>query len=62
MTLGRSHSPYEDDDELFYPWNGIVVDVYYDEYYFGDDAIYDVLCTDGQKRLFAEWEIALIQR
>ena len=52
----------DDDDDLFYPWNGIVVDVYWDEDYFGDDAIYDVLCTDGTQRLFAEWELMLIQR
>jgi hypothetical protein len=38
------------------------VDIYWDEYYFGDDAIYDVLCTDGIQRLFAEWELMLIQR
>tara|TARA_R100001163_G_scaffold44589_1_gene33648 strand:- start:60 stop:293 length:234 start_codon:yes stop_codon:yes gene_type:complete len=50
------------DDELFYPWSGIVVDIYWDEEYFGDDAIYDVLCTDGAQRLFAEWELLLIQR
>ena len=52
----------DDDDDLFYPWNGIVVDLYYDEDYFGEDAIYDVLCTDGTQRLFAEWELLLIQR
>ena len=52
----------EPDDDLFYPWNGIIVNVYYDEEYFGDDAIYDVLCTDGVNRLFAEWELMLIQR
>ena len=51
-----------DDDDLFYPWNGIVIDFYFDEDYFGDDAIYDVLCTDGKQRLFAEWELTLIQR
>ena len=52
----------DDEDDLFYPWNGIVVDMYYDEDYFGEDAIYDVLCTDGTSRLFAEWELMLIQR
>ena len=52
----------DDDDDLFYPWSGIIVDMYYDEDYFGDDAIYDVLCTDGTQRLFAEWELMLIQR
>jgi len=52
----------DDEDELFYPWNGIVVDMYYDEDYFGEDAIYDVLCTDGTSRLFAEWELMLIHR
>ncbi len=52
----------EEDDDLFYPWSGIVVDMYWDEDYFGDDAIYDVLCTDGTQRLFAEWELHLIQR
>ncbi len=52
----------DDDDDLFYPWSGIVVDMYFDEEYFGDDAIYDVLCTDGTQRLFAEWELMLIQR
>jgi len=53
---------YEEDDDLFYPWSGIIVDMYWDEDYFGDDAIYDVLCTDGTQRLFAEWELMLIQR
>ena len=24
----------DDDDDLFYPWSGIVVDMYYDEDYF----------------------------
>ena len=52
----------DDEDELFYPWSGIVIDMYYDKDYFGDDAIYDVLCTDGAQRLFAEWELFLIQR
>ena len=52
----------DEDDDLFYPWNGIVVDIYWDEDYFGDEAIYDVLCTDGTSRLFAEWELMLIQR
>ncbi len=52
----------EEDDDLFYPWNGIVVDMYWDEDYFGDDAIYDVLVTDGTQRLFAERELMLIQR
>jgi len=52
----------DEDDDLFYPWNGIVVDMYWDADYFGDDAIYDVLCTDGTQRLFAEWELFLIQR
>ena len=52
----------DDDDDLFYPWSGIVVDMYWDEDYFGDDAIYVVLCTDGTQRLFAEWELMLIQR
>jgi len=61
-TFYDYYYPMEDDDDLFYPWNGIVVDLYFDEEYFGDDAIYDVLCTDGTNRLFAEWELMLIQR
>ena len=36
------HFYIDEEDDLFYPWNGIVVDVYWDEEYFGDDAIYDV--------------------
>ena len=61
-TFYDYYYPFDEEDDLFYPWRGIIVDIYWDEYYFGDDAIYDVLCTDGQKRIFAEWEIALIQR
>ena len=54
--------PMDEEDDLFYPWSGIVIGSYFDEDYFGDDAIYDVLCTDGARRLFAEWELMLIQR
>ena len=53
--------PLDEEDDLFYPWSGIVIDLYFDEDYFGDDAIYDVLCTDGAQRLFAEWELWLLQ-
>ena len=51
----------DEDEELFYPWKGIVVSVYYDEEYFGDEAIYEVMCTDGTIRYFAEWELKLMQ-
>ncbi len=34
--------PYDEEDDLFYPWNGIVVDGIGMSMNFGDDAIYDV--------------------
>ena len=51
---------FDEDDELFYPWKGIVVSVYYDEEYFGDEPVYEVICTDGTARYFADWELKIV--
>jgi len=51
---------FDEDDELFYPWKGLVVSVYYDEEYFGDEPIYEIMCTDGSPRYFTEWELKIV--
>ena len=52
---------YDEVDELFYPWKGIVISIQFDEEYFGDEPIYELMCTDGVVRHFAEWELKLVQ-
>ena len=51
---------FDEEDTLFYPWKGIVMSVYYDEEYFGDEPIYEVMCTDGAARYFTEWELKIV--
>ena len=54
--------PYYEDDDLFYPWNGLVASIYYDYEYFEDEPIYEIVCTDGTLRYFSEWELELINK
>jgi hypothetical protein len=53
---------YDDDDGLFYPWSGVVISVSYDLEYFGDEPIYEIICTDSVIRYFSEWELRLINK
>ena len=53
---------YEDDDDLFYPWVGVVVLVSYDKVLFGDEPLYEIVCTDGYVRWYSEFELMLINK
>ena len=49
-------------EELFFM--GVIVSIREEEHiiFFDRDVIYDVLCTDGVRRLFATWEIEVIRK
>jgi len=54
--------PYYEDDDLFYPWVGVVVLVSYDKVLFGDEPLYEIVCTDGYVRWYSEFELMLINK
>ncbi len=51
--------PYFDEDDLFYPWLGIIVMVSFDHELFGDEPLYEIVCTDGYVRWYSEFELQL---
>ena len=52
----------EEDDDLFHPWLGIVVLISYDTALFGDEPLYEIVCTDGYIRWFSEFELMLVNK
>jgi len=52
---------FEDDDDLFRPWLGVVVLVTYDSL-LGDEALYEIVCTDGYVRWYSEFELRLVNK
>ncbi len=54
--------PYYEDVDLFYPWAGVVVLVSYDKVLFGDEPLYEIVCTDGYVRWYSEFELMLINK
>ena len=54
--------PYYDDEDIFYPWTGVVITISYDLEYFGDEPMYEILCTDGAIRYFSEFELRTINK
>ncbi len=53
---------YDDCDDLFYPWLGVVVMISYDHELFGDEPLYEIACTDGYIRWYSEFELMLISK
>ncbi len=54
--------PYFDEDDLFYPWLGIIVMVSFDHELFGDEPLYEIVCTDGYVRWYSEFELQLVNK
>ena len=54
--------PYFDEDDLFYPWLGIIVMVSFDYELFGDEPLYEIVCTDGYIRWYSEFELQLVNK
>ena len=54
--------PYFDEDDLFYPWLGIIVMVSFDHELFGDEPLYEIVCTDGYIRWYSEFELQLVNK
>ena len=51
---------YEDEENYLYlPFYGIIVDLAADEGWFDMEAVYKIYCMDGHYRFFLEDEIAL---